>query len=36
MSLALLALLALVTLVLKYLVEQRVKGQKRQAGERSE
>ncbi|MBL8307762.1 MAG: sulfate ABC transporter permease subunit CysW [Rubrivivax sp.] len=33
---SLLAGLALVTLVLKYLVEQRVKGQKRQAGERSE
>jgi len=33
---SLLAGLALVTLVLKYLVEQRVKGQKRAAGERSE
>jgi len=33
---SLLALLALVTLVLKYLVEQRVKAQKRVAGERSE
>ena len=33
---SLLAGLALVTLVLKYAVEQRVKGQKRQAGERSE
>ena len=33
---SLLAGLALVTLVLKYVVEQRVKGQKRQAGERSE
>lgn len=33
---SLLAGLALVTLVLKYLVEQRVKGQKRAAGERAE
>jgi sulfate/thiosulfate transport system permease protein len=33
---SLLAGLALVTLVLKYVVEQRVKGQKRAAGERSE
>jgi sulfate transport system permease protein len=33
---SLLALLALVTLVLKYAVEQRVKAQKRVAGERSE
>jgi sulfate/thiosulfate transport system permease protein len=33
---SLLASLALVTLVLKYVVEQRVKGQKRAAGERSE
>ena len=33
---SLLALLALVTLVLKYLVEQRVKAQKRDVGERSE
>ncbi len=33
---SLLASLALVTLVLKYIVEQRVKGQKRAAGERSE
>jgi sulfate/thiosulfate transport system permease protein len=33
---SLLAALALVTLVLKYLVEQRVKGQKREFGERSE
>jgi sulfate transport system permease protein len=33
---SLLALLALVTLVLKYVVEQRVKGQKRQAHDRSE
>ena len=33
---SLLAGLALVTLVLKYIVEQRVKGQKRAAGERSE
>ena len=33
---SLLAILALVTLVLKYLLEQRVKGQKRQAHERGE
>jgi sulfate transport system permease protein len=33
---SLLALLALVTLVLKYVVEQRVKGQKREAGDRGE
>ena len=33
---SLLALLALVTLVLKYVVEQRVKGQKREAGDRAE
>ncbi|MFM7506750.1 MAG: sulfate ABC transporter permease subunit CysW, partial [Rubrivivax sp.] len=33
---SLLALLALVTLLLKYVVEQRVKGQRRAAGERSE
>jgi sulfate transport system permease protein len=33
---SLLALLALVTLVLKYVVEQRVKGQRREAGDRSE
>jgi sulfate transport system permease protein len=33
---SLLALLALVTLVLKYTVEQRVKKQKRSASERSE
>jgi sulfate transport system permease protein len=33
---SLLALLALVTLVLKYVVEQRVKGQKRAAGDRAE
>jgi sulfate transport system permease protein len=33
---SLLALLALVTLVLKYLVEQRVKGQKREAHDRAE
>jgi len=33
---SLLALLALVTLVLKYLIEQRVKSQRREAGERSE
>jgi sulfate transport system permease protein len=33
---SLLALLALVTLVLKYVVEQRVKGRKREAGDRAE
>jgi sulfate transport system permease protein len=33
---SLLALLALVTIVLKYAVEQRVKGQKREAGDRAE
>jgi sulfate transport system permease protein len=33
---SLLALLALVTLVLKYAVEQRVKNQKRSAAERNE
>jgi sulfate/thiosulfate transport system permease protein len=33
---SLLALLALLTLVLKYVVEQRVKGSHRAAGERSE
>jgi sulfate transport system permease protein len=33
---SLLALLALVTLVLKYIVEQRVKGQKREAHDRAE
>ena len=33
---SLLALLALVTLVLKYLVEHRVKSQRREAGERVE